>query len=261
MIEKTGLSFETYLAKFSSKARKNLRRSVKAVEEKAGSGGSWREYRTPAEVVEFYEIATAISASTYQSRVFHEGLESDEATRRHLEALAAENAMRGYLLFIGGAPAAFAFCEAKGDTLLYKLVGYRPEFAAASPGTVLLWHIIRRFFDEPVFQYLDFGEGAAFYKGFFATTSFPCARVYFFRRRLGLLIIVAAHATWAIITNTLRRPPIASSIIETLRRWVRRSWKAEGSEAHRKFDRVWRPGLSGESPRASGHCSTGERVR
>jgi ribosomal protein S18 acetylase RimI-like enzyme len=220
LVERKG-SFEQYLQKFSSKSRKNLRRSVKAVAETVGSHDCWREYRTPEEIAEFHRLAAGISSKTYQTRLFHEGLESTEETRRHFDTLAAQNLVRGYLLFVHEEPAAFALCEVKNNVLLYKTVGYAPEYRDLSPGTVLLWYILERLFAEGTYDYLDFGEGGGFYKEFFSNLSMPCARVYYFRRRPLLLAVVGVHAGWNLVIDLLRRLPAAPELIKRLRKSLR----------------------------------------
>ena len=51
--------------------------------------------------------------------------------------LAAEDRVRAWLLEIGGVPAAYLYCPAESDTLLYQYVGHDPAFAELSPGSVL----------------------------------------------------------------------------------------------------------------------------
>jgi hypothetical protein len=228
LVENNG-TFEEYLAKFSSKTRKNLRRSV-AKFAVTGDEPCWREYRTPSEATEFLRLAATVSAQTYQAKLFSDRLDDDEATRAALEARAAENCFRGYLLFLAGRPVAFALCEGNGDTLIYKQPGYAPEHKQLSPGTVLLWHIIEKFFSEGAFRYIDFGEGEGFYKGLFSNCTVPCSRVYFFRRTPKWLMIVSAHRVWNFLTDTVK-DKVLPGVSSKLRKWLRNRSAAEVSEA------------------------------
>jgi GNAT superfamily N-acetyltransferase len=224
LVERKG-TFEEYLGGFSSKSRKNVRRSVRKFEEAAG-GCCWREYRTVEDVGPFHQLAAAISERTYQTRLFNEGVACTEDVRRLLEKMAANDQLRGYVLFLGDEPVAFALCERKGSTLLYKTIGYAPEHRERSPGTVLLWYILQRFFADAEFRYLDFGEGEGFYKEFFSNLTLDCARIYYFRARPVLLLVVAIHRGWNLAVETLARMPGMMRLVRGMRRTLRRHAEA-----------------------------------
>ena len=194
---------DKYVMKFSSKSRKNLRRSVTRFAAEAGDG-YWREYRSHSEVIEFQVLAAEVSSKTYQAKLFGDQIQVDAAERERLEALADDDNFRGYVLFHQGTPAAFALCEGAGDVLLYKHPGYAPEYKHLSPGTVLLWHILEVFFADDRFRFIDFGEGEGFYKEYFSNRTMSCARVYFFRRTPILMSIVVAHYGWSFLTNVVK---------------------------------------------------------
>jgi hypothetical protein len=224
LVERKG-TFEEYLDGFSSKSRKNIRRSVRKFEEAAGES-CWREYRTVEDVRPFHQLAAAISERTYQTKLFNEGVARTEDVRRRLEAMAAHDQLRGYVLFLSGEPVAFALCERRGTTLLYKTIGYAPEHRERSPGTVLLWYILQRFFAEAEFRYLDFGEGEGFYKEFFSNLTLDCARVYYFHARPVLLLVVAIHRWWNLTFETLARLPGMMRLVRGMRRSLRRHAEA-----------------------------------
>jgi len=229
LVERTG-TFEEYLEKFSSKSRKNLKRSVRKFDEVAGGACCWREYRTLADVEEFHRLAAGLSGRTYQTRLFDEGLSFTNETRRHLDELAADDRLRGYVLFYCNEPIAFALCEATGDVLLYKMVGHSPEHRDFSPGTVLLFHIIERFFGAHQFRYLDFGEGEGFYKQFFSNLELPCARVYYFKRTFRLVAVVGAHRLWNLALETATRFPGVPRLVQKLRQSLRRQAPSDGEQ-------------------------------
>jgi GNAT superfamily N-acetyltransferase len=225
LVERRG-TFEEYLDGFSAKSRKNIRRSVRKFEEAAAGGCCWREYRTVEDVGPFHQLAATISERTYQTRLFNEGVACTEDVRRRLEKMAANDQLRGYVLFLGDEPVAFALCERRGNTLLYKTIGYAPEHRERSPGTVLLWYILQRFFADAEFGYLDFGEGEGFYKGFFSNLTLDCARVYYFHARPVLLLVVAIHRCWNLTFETLARLPGMMRLVRGMRRSLRRHAEA-----------------------------------
>jgi len=187
-------SFEDYLKKFSSKSRSTLVRKVSKFSKAADDKMEVREYKTPAEMLEFYDSAREISAKTYQERLLDAGLPEGEEFKAQLMRLAEQNSIRSYILFHGAMPAAYMCCPASENTLLYQYVGYDPQFQALSPGSVLQYLTLQKLFAEQQFELFDFTEGEGQHKAFFATDNALCADVYFFKRSLRNTTLVTTHA-------------------------------------------------------------------
>jgi CelD/BcsL family acetyltransferase involved in cellulose biosynthesis len=210
-------SFAEYLRKFSKKSRGNLQRTVKKIAGANGELADLREYRSPSEIMEFRDIAIAISHRSYKKDIGW-GFQENEDFARQLGLDASSGGVRGYVLILDGEPAAYAFCRIDHDVIVYKHIGYDKKFTPRSPGTALLYLMIKRFFDQPEFRLLDF-DGTEYYayKEFFATRAVRCARVVWFRPTFRNLALVIAH--W-IITATWR---LAGRLRELARRG-RREW-------------------------------------
>jgi len=129
-------TFQDYLAKFSAKTRNTLRRKVKAFRSH-GAGSEMREYKRPDEMPEFYRLARTVSSRTYQERLLDAGLPADEEFQAALIADARQDAVRGYLLFLRNEPIAYLYCPVEDGVLVYSHLGYDPQHAGLSPGTVL----------------------------------------------------------------------------------------------------------------------------
>ena len=61
------------------------------------------------------------------------------------------------------------------------MIGYLPQHADQSPGTVLLYLILEDLFALDRYRILDFGSGSAFYKEAFATGCLEFADCYLLR--------------------------------------------------------------------------------
>jgi CelD/BcsL family acetyltransferase involved in cellulose biosynthesis len=81
-----------------------------------------------------------------------------------MRALARRDQMRGWLLFVDARPISYLYAPAEGDTLIYAYLGYDPEFADLSPGTVLQLEAMRQLMDEDGFRLFDFTEGEGQHK-------------------------------------------------------------------------------------------------
>ena len=183
-------SFETYLARFSSKSRATLRKKVRKFAEFSGGQIGWRSFEAGA-AEEFHGHAFEVSEKTYQARLLDSGLPEIGRFRKDLAHYADA---RGYLLFHGDKPIAYIYCPVQDGNLLYQCVGYDPDYEQWSPGTVLQHLVLESLFAEGRFQTFDFTEGEGAHKEFFANRSALCADIFYFRKTFKNLLIAGLHA-------------------------------------------------------------------
>lgn len=175
-----GIGHESWLASLSASARSTLRRKTKKA---AAHGMAVRAYRTPAEFATFYPLARAISARTYQERLLDAGLPVDAPSVEYLQAAAAADKLRAWLLLIGGEPVAYLCGTAQGSALRYDHVGHDPALAHLSPGTLLQAAAIEALFADR-FALFDFLEGDGQHKRLFASAGVACVDLLLLRPTL-----------------------------------------------------------------------------
>lgn len=184
--------FDAYMAGLSGNARQGAKRKAKKIAQVSGGDLDIRSYRTPAELEAFHDIARRIALRTYQEKLMGEGLPaSPEFIQGMLTAAAADN-VRAWLLFIAGEPAAYLYCPAHGETLVYEYVGHDPAFNDLSPGAVLQIEAFRDLFDEGKFARFDFTEGDGQHKRQYATGGVPCVDLLLLRPSLTNRVTTAA---------------------------------------------------------------------
>jgi CelD/BcsL family acetyltransferase involved in cellulose biosynthesis len=181
--------FDAYLSGFSAKSRSTLKRKCRKLAERSGGTLDFRCYSRPDQIEEFYRLARAVSATTYQEKLLGTGLPEGEAALADMLSLAARGAMRGWLLFLDGVPISYLYAPASGDTLVYAYLGYDPAFADFSPGTVLQHEAMRDLMNEGRFRVFDFTEGEGQHKRQFATGSVDCVDLLLLRPTLVNLAI------------------------------------------------------------------------
>jgi CelD/BcsL family acetyltransferase involved in cellulose biosynthesis len=205
-------SFAEYIKKFSKKSRGNLQRAAKKFAKGTASVAPLIEFSSPSEIIAFCDIAVAISRASYKSDLGW-GFQEDESFARQIELDAVAGHVRGYVLMSGDQPAAYVFCRIDHDVIVYKHIGYDERFAQNSPGTVLLYLMLQRLFEEGEFRLLDF-DGTEYYayKEFFATRAISCARLFWFPVRPSEIALVCVHwiltATWrlaSLLRHQIRR--------------------------------------------------------
>lgn len=177
------LGFEAYFGRFSAKRRSTLRRKERRLAERCGGALDIRSYRTPAEVEAFFSLARPLSGRTYQEQRLGAGLPDSAAFRSQAAKLAAADRLRAWLLFVDGAPAAYLYAPADGATVIYDYLGYDPDLADFSPGTVLQLHAMRELMEERRFRWFDFGGGDGDHKRQFATGAVECVDMLLLRRQ------------------------------------------------------------------------------
>jgi CelD/BcsL family acetyltransferase involved in cellulose biosynthesis len=207
--------YPAYLDGFSSKTRSTLLRKQRRF---ADGVPDVRMYRTVAEIEEFDRLARPLSRRTYQERLLAAGL-SDNLER--MRALAVKDALRAFILFREGAPAAYLYMPAHGTTLIYAYLGYDPDLASLSPGNVLQLGALEMLMEEGRFDRLDFTEGDGQHKAMFATDGVPCVDLLLLRPGLGNLLAASSVTLFDAAVARLRGVrdwPIIGPMVSAIRR-------------------------------------------
>lgn len=189
------IGYDSYLAKFSSKTRSTITRKVRKWAEHSGGTIDWRTYSKPEDIDAFFDLAVPLSKRTYQDRLLDAGLPDTPAFRDEGRKLAAQDQVRGYILFHKGQPVSYIYCPVEEGVLSYAYVGYHPDYMKLSVGTVLQWLAVEQLYGEDKFRIFDFTEGESDHKRLFATDERLCANVFMVRKSLRNQLLVRAHRT------------------------------------------------------------------
>jgi CelD/BcsL family acetyltransferase involved in cellulose biosynthesis len=207
--------YACYLEHFSSKTRSTLLRKQRRF---ADGAPDVRMYRTVTEIEAFDRLARPLAQRTYQERLLGAGLSDDLGRMR---ALAAEDAVRAFILFRDDEPAAYLYLPAQGRTLIYAYLGYDPELAALSPGNVLQLRALEMLMEERRFDRLDFTEGDGQHKAMFATGGVPCVDLLLLRPTLGNILAASGLTLFDGMVARLRGArdwPLVGPMVGRLRR-------------------------------------------
>lgn len=197
-------SYEEYLARFSGKTRSTLKRKQRKLAKDCGGEYEVTEHRTPAELEAFLAAAIPLSAKTYQARLLDAGLPERPEARRAMLEQAERGDMRSYLLCAAGKPIAYLTLPVDGRTLIYAYLGYDPDWARLSPGTVLQMEALERLFAENRFRYFDFTEGDGGHKAMFGTDSVECASFLLLRKTIANRALLGARVAFDGAVGTAR---------------------------------------------------------
>lgn len=158
------------------------------------SGGTLdlREFRRPADVEPFMHDAVALSRLTYQTRLLDAGLPEGPQAVAGMHALAQRDEIRAYVLYVEQRPVSYLYLPTANGVITYAYLGYDPEFARHSVGTVLQMDVLERLFAEQRYRLFDFTEGHSAHKEMFGTASVNACSFFLLRPSLANLALMAA---------------------------------------------------------------------
>ena len=215
-------SFDDYISKFSSKTRSTLKRKVAKFERESGGTLDWRRFKTPDEIRAFFPLARQVAVKTYQEKLFGGGLpDSPEFLERALE-LAGEARICAYILFSDGKPVSYLYCPAQDGVLSYDYLGYDPDYARQSVGTVLQWLALQDIFESGHYELFDFTEGESSHKKLFATDHDLRANIFCVRNTPRYRLLMGSHYLFNRATEKLGELLDRYGLRQKLRRLLRR---------------------------------------
>lgn len=185
------LGYDAYLQQFSGKTRSTLRRKAKKVAALHDSSLDIREYHSADALAEFFPLALALSSRTYQDKYLDAGLPDDAAFQKEAMLAAGRDAVRAYLLFVGGQAVSYLYLPIVGETVRYDYLGYDPDFARHSVGTVLQMVALERLMAEDRYRWFDFTSGDGAHKRLFATGQVACESFLMLRPTLANQTLLA----------------------------------------------------------------------
>jgi len=216
-----GQSFDDYMAQFSGKTRSTLRRKARKLAEETPGGYNVTEHRTPAELEAFLAAALPLSARTYQARLLDAGLPEDAAARRAMLEAGEADRMRAFLLHAGGQPVAYLSLPVTGQTLVYAYLGYDPDWARLSVGTVLQMDALERLFAEARYRWFDFTEGDGAHKEMFGTHAAACSSLVLLEPTLANRTLLGARGAFDASVSQAKALATRSGAISRIRALLR----------------------------------------
>jgi len=195
--------YDAYMAKFSAKTRSTLKRKLRKFQDLSGGTLHWERFRTKDELARFLPRARELSAKTYQERLLDAGLPQDAAFTAQANSLAERGAVYAYLLYLNGRAVSYLYLPVERGRVIYAYLGYDPDVAEHSPGTVLQLLAMEHLFAERGLTVFDFTEGAGQHKQLFATHAIECADVVLLKPTSPALTLARTHALFTRVETAL----------------------------------------------------------
>jgi len=189
-IEMEGRSYKDYLLGFSSKTRSTLNRKRRKLIDLSGGSLDLRDFHQEDQVEAFMADVTPLSRRTYQARLLDAGLPEGQEDIAGLKALARADELRAYVLYLNRRAISYLCLPTSGRIVTYAHLGYDPDYAHLSVGTVLQMEVLERLFGEARYRYFDFTEGEGTHKQMFGTASTAACSFFLLRPSITNYLLV-----------------------------------------------------------------------
>lgn len=200
-------SFESYLGKFRSKTRYNLRRQAKRLQEHGGGRMDLERIDDREKVRSFLDDSAELEPYSWQHDALGPTLDASPQHCEKLERLASHGIVRSYILRCGNKPCAMVKGFQYGGVYYYSWCEFDQRLADFSPGTVLLYLLIEDLCSHRSPKWLTFLWGDAAYKKIFGTNCIEDATALLIAPRASLFTksYVRLHAAAKRLAARFRR--------------------------------------------------------
>lgn len=210
-------TYDDYWRKFNSKTRSTLRRKIKHF------GECWLErISKPFQIPDFLVNAQTVAKRSWQSDLLGLRVHNDDYETEMFTFLAAQNALRAYLLWQGGAPVSFCIGTQHNGVFNYEEVGYDRDYSKKSPGQVLVIKMIEDMYEHERPGLFDFGGGDAEYKRQFGTRISESGHVWLLRPGMRSRLIVGYLSGRRAMSQSLRGVLAKVGLLDGVRKLTRR---------------------------------------
>lgn len=192
-------SWDEFCRLRSPESIKKIERRERALSRETGHPTRLLEIRQMTDAEPYARQIVALMNTTWQARHLGHTVNLDG-----MREVAAHGWLRSYLLMSGDQATAFVLGYQGMGGYIYEQVGYDQRFARHSPGTILLYRLIRRLYEADTPRWVDFGEGDAEYKQALANDVIRIQSVMAVRRRLHLRLRLALTAGSGRVIRTLK---------------------------------------------------------
>ncbi|MBN2292945.1 MAG: GNAT family N-acetyltransferase [Pirellulales bacterium] len=189
-------SFQEYLGQFNRKKRYNLKRQERVLRDNCKGNLKLMRIESKDQADEFVNALRAASHCTWQYEQAGIELGSSDAQRDRFVDLAERGSLRSYLLQGNGEEVAFVVGYQYRDVFHYSDVGYVQSYSRYSPGSVLLYMLIRDLIGYRSPRRINFGIGDSSYKRQFGNNNTHDADILLLRRTFKNAARLNAHALY-----------------------------------------------------------------
>lgn len=215
-------SFSEYERQMGRRSQKSLRYSQRKLSEHLGGAVRARRFASREDVPEFVASAQAISRKTYQWKLLGLGLRDTASLTVRLTLAAEHDWMRCYILYCGEEAVAFMLGYLYRGVYHYMDVGYDPDWAKWSVGSILQMQVMKDLLDgEDRPDRFDFSTGTGTHKARFGNVAREEINLLLLRRSLYNDCVARLYSLTAAIDRRAAAVAEALGIKAWIKKWLR----------------------------------------
>jgi hypothetical protein len=220
-------TYDEYLKQLGARSRQSLQYSERKLARDMGGQVTLRRFDQAESVAQFLTDATVVSRKTYQWNVLGLGLRDTQGLKGQLLLAAMRGWLRSYILYCKEMPVAFMLgYQYHGACYYYMDVGYDPEYASWSVGSVLQLKVLQDLYaqsDRP--EVFDFSIGQGDHKRRFGNRSRREANVLLLPNTVRSRVLAFTFNSWDRATAGAVSLLDHLGVKSRLKTLIRRSWK------------------------------------
>jgi hypothetical protein len=221
-------TYDEYLAQLGGRSRQSVQYSERKLERDMAGQVRCECFETAAQVDRFIADAAAISRKTYQWRLLGLGLRAADELKGQLSHAANAGWLRSYILYCNDTPVSFMLGNQYRGCYYYLDVGYDPEFARWSVGTVLQLKVLKDLYSRGTRPTrFDFSTGFGEHKARFSNASRSEAHVLLLPRTPGNRVWAGTYVGLERGSRKLVAFLDRIGVKKRVKRLVRRLWPSE----------------------------------
>jgi hypothetical protein len=177
-------TFENYMKKFNRKEKYNLKRQYNVANELSENDLKLVSVCSHGDVEYFMNSASDILSKSWKmNNTDEQVLFSDDSRGKHT-SLAKAGLLRSYILLGKGDPWAFVLGYQWHGVYHYANISYKEKYSKYSPGTILLYMMLKDLFEQNKPNILNFGIGESNYKRRFSTSKRTDCSIFIVRKNI-----------------------------------------------------------------------------
>jgi hypothetical protein len=198
-------TFDEYVSKFKRKKRYNLERQVNLLRDHGNGRLEMLRVDSGDQIQTFLEGAVAVAKGSWQQTRIGTRIDKTQESYIRFTDLTQRSLLRSYLLLCRDTPCAFVLGYQYRDVYHYAEIAYDQSFAKFSPGTVLLYLLIRDLIQYKPPRRINFGIGQASYKEEFGNIHNEDASVLLLRNNIKNKIRRIGHSSFRSSIHMIKR--------------------------------------------------------
>lgn len=182
-------SYDDWLSGLGGSTRRLVKRRVNKLEKEFPGDVELRVCSTESDIEQYLSYLDELYPKTWQAKTFGVRKRNEKKDLEKFRVYARMGALRSYMLFLKGRPAAFFTGLQYRDIFEAIEIGYDSDYSSLGVGSALNYMVIKELYTERKPKLLSFGFGENVYKEMICTDSSEAFEAYITQSKLWAVVL------------------------------------------------------------------------